>query len=73
MQKNCLSFSFNWTFVCFLDNLNKTTSVSKTEVDLFKSSRKHTDVQLKLKLNGKRPYSANSVKDLGIKIDENLN
>ena len=31
-----------------------------------------TDVPLKLKRNGKRLYSANSVKYLGIKMDENL-
>ena len=48
-------------------------NVSKTEVVLFKSSRKLTDVPLKLKLNGKRLYPTNSVKYLGINIDENLN
>ena len=42
-------------------------------VVLFKSSRELTDVPLKLKLNGKRFYPTNSVKDLGINIDENLN
>ena len=30
------------------------------------------DLELKLKLNGKRPYSTKSVKYLGIKIDENI-
>ena len=55
-------------------NANKTClNVSKTEVVLFKSSRKLTDVPLKLKLNGKRLYPTNSVKYLGINIDENLN
>ena len=48
-------------------------NVSKTAVVLFKSSRKLTDVPLKLKLNGKRLYPTNSVKYLGINIDENLN
>ena len=48
-------------------------NISKTELDLFKSSRKFTDVPLKLKLNGKRLYPTNSVKYLCIKIDENLN
>ena len=47
--------------------------VSKTEVVLFKSIRKQTEATLKLKLNGKRLYTKNSVKYLGIKIDENLN
>ena len=49
-------------------------NVSKTEVVLFRSSRKKlTDVPLNLKLNGKRLYPTNSVKDLGINIDQNLN
>ena len=55
-------------------NANKVClNVNKTEVVLFKSSRKLTDVPLKLKLNGERLYSTNSVKYLGINIDENLN
>ena len=38
-------------------NANKVClNVSKTENVLFKSSRKLTDVSLKLKLNGKRLY-----------------
>ena len=48
-------------------------NVSKTEVALFKSSRKLTDAPLKLKHNGKRFYPTKSVKYLGINIDENLN
>ena len=48
-------------------------NVSKTEVVLFKLSRKLADVPLKLKLNGKRLYPTNLVKYLGINIDENLN
>ena len=48
-------------------------NVSKTEVVLFKLSRKLTDVSLNLKLNGKRLYPTNSVKDLGINNDENVN
>ena len=55
-------------------NANKICpNVSKTEVVLFKSIRKQTEATLKLKLNGKRLYTTNSVKYLGIKIDENLN
>ena len=55
-------------------NANKTClSVSKTEVVFYKSSRKLTDVPLKLKLNGKRLCLTNSVKYLGINIDGNLN
>ena len=48
-------------------------NISKTEVVLLKSSRKLKDVLLKLKLNGNKFYPINSVKYLGIKIDENLN
>ena len=55
-------------------NVNKIClNISKTVVFLFKSSRKLADVPLKLKLNGKRLYPTNSVKYLGINIDENLN
>ena len=46
-------------------------NVNKTEIALFRSSRKLTDVPLKLKL-GKRLYPINSVNYLGINIDENL-
>ena len=54
-------------------NANKVClNVSKTEVILFKLSRKLTDVLLKLKLNGKSISPTNSVKYLGINIDENL-
>lgn len=48
-------------------------NISKTEVVFFKSPRKETDVPSKLKLNGKRLYSTNTVKYLGKKIDEKLN
>ena len=55
-------------------NANKVClNVSKTENVLFKSSRKLTDVSLKLKLNGKRLHRTNSLKYLGTNIDENLN
>ena len=55
-------------------NANKIClNISKTEVVLLKSSRKLKDILLKLKLNGNKFYPINSVKYLGIKIDENLN
>ena len=55
-------------------NANKIfLNVSKTEAVLFKSIRKQTEATLKLKLNGKKLYTANSVKYLRIKLDENLN
>ena len=54
-------------------NANKMClNVSITEVVLFKSLRKQTETILKLKLNGKRLYTTDSVKYLGIRIDENL-
>ena len=63
-----LKYLSNW------HNANKIClNFSKTEVALFKSVRKQTEATLKLKLNGKRLYTTNSVKYLGIKTDENLN
>ena len=58
----------NW-----LNAIKTCLNVSKTEVVSFKLSRKLADVRLKLKLNGKRLYPTNSLKYLGINIDENLN
>ena len=60
-----LSYWLNANKICL--------SVSKTEVVLLKSIRKQTEATLKLKLNVKRLCTKNSVKYLGIKIDENLN
>ena len=55
-------------------NANKVfLNVSKTEAVLFKSIRKQTETTLKLKVNGKRLYTPNLVKYLGIKTEENLN
>ena len=63
-----LKYLSNWL------NANKIClNFSKTEVVLFKSVRKQTEATLKLKLKGKRLYTTNSVKYLGIKIDEDLN
>ena len=60
-----LSFWLNANKICL--------NFSKTEVVLFKSIRKQTEATLKLKVNGKRLYTTNSVKYICIKIDENLN
>ena len=60
-----LSYWLNANKICL--------NVSETEVVLFKSIRKQTETTLKLKSNGKKLYTTNSVKYLGIKIDENLN
>ena len=63
-----LKYLSNWL------NANKIClNFSKTEVVFFKSERKQTEATLKLMFNGKRLYTTNLVKHLGIKIDENLN
>ena len=49
------------------------SNFDKTEMILFKPTKKPLDCQLKLKLNGKRLYQTSSVKYLGIKIDQYLN
>ena len=46
--------------------------VGKTELVLFTSSKKQVDCDLKIKLNGKRLYETDSVKYLGIQIDQRL-
>ena len=54
-------------------NANKMLlNVSKTDLIIFKSRMKKVDLDLKLKLSGKRIYPTKSVKYLGIKIDESL-
>ena len=54
-------------------NVNKIClNASKTELVLFRSAKKQLDFGLELKLNGKRLYPTNSVKYLGVKIDEHL-
>ena len=45
----------------------------KTELVTFKHQRKKIDSPTKVKLSRKRLYSSKQVKDLGIKIGENLN
>ena len=64
-------------FICiiYISDEETDTNVSLREIFkvLFKLIRKQTETALKLKLNSKRLYTINSVKYLGIKIDENLN
>ena len=64
-------------FICiiYISDEEADTNVSLREIFkvLFKLIRKQTETTLKLKLNSKRLYTINSVKYLGIKIDENLN
>ena len=40
---------------------------------LFRRKRKSTDFNLKIELNGKQLYETNSLKHLGIRIDNKLN
>ena len=54
-------------------NANKISlNVKKTELVIFKSKRKQFDSEIKLKLSRKRLSPTDSVKYLGVKIDENL-
>ena len=55
-------------------NANKISlNVEKTELVTFKHHRKKLDTEIKIKLNTKWLYPFQSVKYLGIKIDQNLN
>ena len=55
-------------------NANKISwNVSKTEMVSFRPKRKSMDFNLKIWLNGKQPYETNSLKYLGIRIDNKLN
>ena len=47
-------------------------NVGKTELVLFTSSKKQHDCDLKVTINGKRLYETDSVKYLGIQIDQTL-
>ena len=53
-------------------NANKISlNVRKNEIVIFKSKQKKFEGDLKIKLSGKRLYSTESVKYLGVKIDTN--
>ena len=55
-------------------NANKISlNVSKTELVYFKPKKKHMDFDLKIKLTGKRLYPTDSLKYLGVRIDNKLN
>ena len=45
----------------------------KTELVIFKHQMKNLDSLIKIKLNRKRLHPSKSIKNPGIKIDENLN
>ena len=65
---NCdMNYLNNWL------RANKTSfNIEKTELVIFKSSRKVLLDETKIKLSGKRLYPSNSIKYLGIKIDRFL-
>ena len=46
--------------------------MEKTELVIFKHQRKKLGTEIKIKLNRKRLYLSQSVRYLGIKIDQNL-
>ena len=55
-------------------NANKISlNVQKTEMVIFKHQRKKIDSEVKIKLSRKRLYPTDSVKYLGVRIDEDLN
>ena len=54
-------------------NANKILNVEKNKLVIFKHQRKKLDIEIKIKLNRKLLYPSQSVKYLGIKIDQNLN
>ena len=55
-------------------NANKMSlNVDKTELVIFKNQRRKLGTEIKIKLNRKRLYPCQSVRYLGIKIDQNLN
>ena len=55
-------------------NANKISlNVKKTELAIFKHKKKKLECPIRIKFSRKRPYPSNSMKYLGVKIDENLN
>jgi hypothetical protein len=60
--------------LCNWLNANKIAlNSNKTELVLFKHRSRKLNYNLKLKLNGRRMYPSQSIKYLGVIIDENLN
>ena len=55
-------------------NANKISlNVKKTELVIFKHKKKKLECRIRIKLSRKRIYPSNSIRYLGVKIDENLN
>ena len=47
-------------------------NISKTELIIFRSTRKSIDCEIKIKLNGKRLYPSTHINYLGVLLDEHL-
>ena len=56
----------------WLNPNNISLNVEKTVLVIFKHQRKKLGTEIKIKLNRKRLYLSQSVRYLGIKIDQNL-
>ena len=55
-------------------NANKISpNVKKTELAIFKHKKKKLECPIGIKFSRKRPYPSNSMKNVGVKTDENLN
>ena len=55
-------------------NANKISlNVRKTELAIFKHKKKKLECPIGIKFSRKRPYPSNSMKNVGVKTDENLN
>ena len=62
-----------WKTFHWLNAIKISLNVQKTQLVIFKHQRKKIDSEVKIKLNRKRLYPTDSVKYLGIRIDENSN
>ena len=55
-------------------NANKISpNVKKTELAIFKHKKKKLECPIGIKFSRKKPYHSNSMKNVGVKIDESLN
>ena len=55
-------------------NANKISlNVKKTELAILKHKKKNLECPIRIKLSRKSLYTSNSIRYLGVKIDENLN
>ena len=70
----CKKLNIDLKLLCNWLNANKIAlNNNKTELIVFKHHSKKLNYNLKLKLNGRRLFPSQSIKYLGVIIDENLN